>query len=197
LSLLSVCVNTLIHLRAFGIIIVKSEVGDLVEERLRILRVMNEVTGKVGLKEFTEMVGLTLGQTLGYLQGLVKTGFVKMVERRYSITGEGKIALKSLSPVSEGMEFHFYTGIGQYTGFSAKSLKEFYELLKKVDAGALEFHVTRGDFENWVTSVFGDTELANEIMKIRESALSGESLRNEILRVTEARYKKFERLLSS
>jgi len=39
--------------------------------------------------------------------------------------------------------------------------------------------------------------LANEIMKIRESALSGESLRNEILAVTEARYKKFEKLLSS
>jgi len=188
-------VSTLTHLKTVGDNII-SEVGGSVKERLKILRVMNEVTGKVGLKEFTEMVGLTLGQTLGYLQGLVKAGFVRKVERRYSITGEGKIALKALSPVPEGMEFHFYTGIGQYTGFSAKSLKEFYELLKKVDVGALEFHVSRGDFENWITSVFGDTEFANEIMRIRESALSGESLRNEILRVTEARYKKFEKLLS-
>ncbi|MFQ6080975.1 MAG: DUF5752 family protein [Candidatus Bathyarchaeia archaeon] len=166
------------------------------EERLKILRVMNEITGKVGLKEFTEMVGLTLGQTLGYLQGLVKAGFVRKVERRYSITEEGKIALKALSPVPEGMEFHFYTGIGQYTGLSAKTLKDFCELLKKVDVGALEFHVSRGDFENWITSVFGDKEFANEITRIRESKLGGESLRNEILGATEARYNKFGKLLA-
>jgi len=166
-----------------------------VEERLKILKVICGVTGKVGLKEFTEMVGLTLGQTLGYLQGLVKAGYVKKVGRKYSITGEGKIALKELSPILEGKEFHFYTGIDQYTGFSAKSLKDFYELLTKVNVGALEFHVSRGDFENWITSVFGDTEFANEIKGIRESAIGGESLRNEILRVVEARYNKFKKLV--
>lgn len=166
------------------------------EERLKILRVMNEVTGRVGLKEFTEMVGLTLGQTLGYLQGLVKTGFVKKVERRYSITGEGKIALKALGQVPEGMEFHFYTGIDQYTGLSAKTLNDFCDHLKEVDVGALEFHVSRGDFENWITSVFDDTKLANELTRIRESKLGGESLRNEILDAAEARYRKFEKLLS-
>lgn len=166
------------------------------EERLKILRVMNEVTGRVGLKEFTEMVGLTLGQTLGYLQGLVKTGFVKKVERRYSITGEGKIALKALGQVPEGTEFHFYTGIDQYTGLSAKTLKDFSELLKEVDVGALEFHASRGDFENWIKSVFDDTKLANEFTRIRKSKLGGESLRNEILDATEARYEKFEKLLS-
>lgn len=166
------------------------------EERLKILKVMNAVTGKVGLKEFTEMVDLTLGQMLGYLQGLVKAGFVRKVDGRYSITGDGKIAIKSLSPVPEGMEFHFYDGIGQYTGFSAKSLKEFCEILKKVNVGVLEFHIFRGDFENWITSVFGDTEFTNEIMRIRKSGQSGENLRKEIQGVTEARYKKFEKLLS-
>ncbi len=72
------------------------------------------------------MVGLPLGQTLGYLQGLVKAGYVKKVGQRYSITG--KIALKSLIPVPEGITFYFYTGIGQY--------------------------VSRGDFENWIDKYF-------------------------------------------
>ena len=167
------------------------------EERIKILRVMNEVTGKVGLKEFTEMVGLTLGQTLGYLRGLVKAGFVRKVKRRYLISREGRIALKALSPVPEGMEFHFYTGIDRYTGFSAKTLKDFCGHLKEVDVGALEFHVSRGDFENWITSVFGDTKLANKITRIRESKLGGESLRNKILGATEARYNKFGKLMES
>ncbi len=167
----------------------------MVEERLKILKVIYGITGKVGLREFKEMVGLTLGKTLGYLQGLVKAGYVKKVGRKYSITGEGIIALKGLSPIPKGKEFHFYTGIDQYAGFSAKSLKDFYELLTKVNVGALEFHVSRGDFENWLTSVFSDTELANEIKRIRESAIGGESLQNEILRVVGARYNKFEKLI--
>ena len=196
LILRKVSVSTLTHLKTLGDNIIKSEVGGLMEERIKILRVMNEITGKVGLKEFTEMVGLTLGQTLGYLQGLEKTGFVRKVERRYSITEEGKIALKALSPVPEDMEFRFYMGIGEYTGLSTKTLKDFCELLKKVDVGSLEFHVSRGDFENWITVVFGDTKLANEIKRIRESKLGGEILRNEILCTTEARYDKFGKLLA-
>lgn len=166
------------------------------EERLKILRLMNEVTGKVGLKEFTEMVGLTLDQTLGDLQGLVKAGFVRKVEQRYMITRDGKIALRALNPFPEGMEFLFETGIGRYTGLSAKSLKDFCELVKTVDVAALEFHVSRGDFENWITTVLDDTQLASEFTRIRESTLRGESLRNKIVSVTEARYSKFEKLLS-
>jgi len=167
------------------------------EERLKVLKVMDEVTGKVGLKEFAEMVDMSVGRALGYLEGLVKTGFVRRIERRYSITAEGKIALKALRPVPEGMEFHFYTGIDQHTGFSAKSLKEFCELLKKVDTRALEFHVYRGDFEKWITNVFNDTKLTNEIAGMRESKLSGESLRNTTSNATSARYSKFEKLLIS
>ncbi len=166
------------------------------EERLKILKAMNEVTGKVDLKKFTEKVGLTLGQILECLQGLVNEGFVRKVNRRYSITSEGKIALKALGSVPKGKEFNLYTGIDQYTGYSVKNLKELIEQSKVVSIKALEFHVSRGDFENWITSVFSDTKLANEFSKMRESALSGESLRKEIVEVTETRYKKFGKLLS-
>jgi len=94
---------------------------------------MNTITNRVSWNEFTEMVGLTPSQTTQALQELKKEGFVKKVNQGYSLTEKGRIALKTLNKVPEDMEFHFYTGIGQYTGLSAKSLKDFYELTKKVD----------------------------------------------------------------
>jgi hypothetical protein len=170
---------------------------DVAVERLKILEVMNEVTHKVGLKEFTGMAGMSLGKTLGYLQGLVNTGFVKKVGKRYSITQEGRIALKLLRHVPDGKEFQFYAGVGQQVGLSAKSFEEFCEIVKRVDVRALEFHVTRGDFENWVLEIFEDTELANEFSRIRESKSMTDQLRSEILRATESRHLVFEKLRSS
>jgi len=169
---------------------------DLAEERLKILKAMNTITGKLSLKKFTQMVGLTQTQTLKHVQELAKTGFVKSVGQGYSITEKGKTALKMLNMVPKGMEFHFYTEIGRYTGLSAKSLKDFCELVKKIDATALEFHLYRRDFENWIKTVFNDEQLANEFTRIRESTPKGENLRNEILKATEPKYHKFEKILS-
>ncbi len=167
------------------------------EERLKILRTMNGTTGNVDFKEFLGMVGMSRGRTLGFLQGLVKIGLIKNVEGRYSITLEGKIALKEHNPVPQENEFFFNIAVGQYTGLSATSLKEFLEILGKVDAKSLEFHVFRGDFEKWLLAVFNDTELANAFVKARESKLSGENLRKELQSITAAKYGKFAKLLAS
>jgi hypothetical protein len=167
------------------------------EERLKILRTMNSATGKVDLNGFSAIVSMSRGRTLDFLQGLVKMGLIKKVEGRYSITLEGKIALKELLPVPQGNEFFFNIAIGQYTGLSARSLKEFLEILGRVNARSLEFHVSRSDFEKWIVVVFNDTELANAFMKARESKLSGENLRKELQSATTARYGKFENLLTS
>jgi len=167
------------------------------EERLKILRTMNGTTGNVDFKGFSGMVGMSRGRTLGFLQGLVKMGLIKNVEGRYSITLEGKVALKELSPVPQGNDFFFNISVGQYTGLTAKSLKEFLEILGKVDVRSLEFHVSRGDFEKWIIAVFNDTELANAFMKARASKHSEENLRKELQSVTAARYGKFEKLLAS
>ncbi len=94
------------------------------------------------------------------------------------------------------MEFHFYTGIGHYTGMSARNFQNFYELIKKVDSASLEFHISRGDFENWVKGVFRDTQLANEFARIRQLQYKGEKLRNQIVEVTEQTYYKFRKSLS-
>lgn len=169
----------------------------MAQYKLKILKVMNEITSKVSLKEFLDMIGLTSNQAMEHMQGLVEAGFLVKVGRGYSITEKGKIAIKELSPVTEGTEFHFYTGIGKFTGLSAKSLKDFVEVVRKVDSEALEFHVSRRDFENWMKAAFDDRQLADEIGKVRESKQEGENLRNEIIRATETRYSQFERLLSS
>lgn len=168
----------------------------MVGERLRVLRALNEITGRVGLRDFAERVGMSVEETLKYMRGLERAGYVKKIERRYSITADGKAALKALSPVPKGMEFHFYSGMDNYTGLSAKSFKEFCDIIKKVDVGVLEFHVAGGHFENWLTSVFSDAKLAKKISKIRESKLTGKGLRKEILKVASARYNKFKRLLA-
>jgi len=168
----------------------------LVEERLKLLKFLNELSGRVGLKDFAQRTGMSRGRIIGYVRGLVRAEYVNKVGRGYSISTEGKTALKALSPIPEGMEFHFYTGTDQYAGSSAKSFGEFCDLMKEVDVKALEFHVSRGDFETWIKGVFNDIQLAQEIAKLRESKLTGENLRNEIVSITAARYNKFKKLLA-
>lgn len=168
----------------------------MLKRRLKILSVMNNITSKISWSQFTERVGLTPSQTTQALKELMKEGFVKKVEQGYSLTEKGKIALKALEEVPKDMEFHFYTGIGQYTGASAKNFQDFCEVIKKVDPVSLEFHISRGDFENWVKGVFQDSQLANEFGRIRQLQYKGEELRSRLLEVTEQTYYKFRKSLS-
>jgi hypothetical protein len=55
-----------------------------------------------------------------------------------------------LKPVPREKAFYFYSDIGNYTGKSAASLKEFAEKIEDVDVKSLGFHLRRGDFENWI-----------------------------------------------
>ena len=176
---------------------VRRERGEkLRKKRVKILEALTEVCVPIGLNELAEKTNLSIGRTLGYLGGLVKAGYVEKTGRQYSLTSEGKNALTTLQPAPHGREFHFYTEIGEYTGLSAKSLIDFRELLKAVDIKALEFHVSRGDFEKWITEVLNDTKLADEIARMRKSKLTGKSLRNEILDPVNARCSKFSNLLA-
>jgi len=70
-----------------------------------------------------------------------------------------------------------------YTGQTASSFREFSEILKTIDITSLEFHVQRGDFENWVKEVFNDEELASEITELRIKKVNGELLRNRICEI--------------
>ena len=142
---------------------------------------MNEITSRIDLNAFAQMVGLTPNLTIERVQELVNTGLVRKTGGGYGITDKGKAILKAIMPVPKDSAFHFYTEIGQPTGFSAESLKDFYEIIKRVAVESLEFHLYREDFENWIKSVFEDKTLANNLARLRIANSKGEDLRKGIL----------------
>jgi predicted transcriptional regulator len=158
------------------------------EEKLKVLKVMGEVTGSMDLNEFARRVGLTPDQVLASIGELAKTDMVRKVGKGYGITEKGRTALKAYVVVPENMKFHFYLGIAQPTSLSAKTLKEFRDQLKLIDTGSLEFHLYREDFENWIRNAANDVAFAEELAKIRNEQLHGEKLREKLVRITEARY---------
>jgi DNA-binding Lrp family transcriptional regulator len=160
----------------------------LSEERLRVLKVMSEITKRVDLAEFARMVGLTSEQAMEAVRELIKTGYVRSTGTGYSVTEKGRTVLKAVARVPDGMDFTFYAEVGQPTEFSARSLKEFFEVVKTISAKSLEFHVYRGDFENWIETAVKDPEFAGEMAKLRMAELKGEDLRKEIVKAAEARF---------
>ena len=153
----------------------------MTEEQLRVLKTMNEITSRIDLNAFAQMVGLTPNLTIERVQELVNTGLVRKTGGGYGITDKGKAILKAITPVPKDSAFHFYTEIGQPTGFSAESLKDFYEIIKRVAVESLEFHLYREDFENWIKSAFEDKTLANNLARLRTANSKGEDLRKGIL----------------
>jgi DNA-binding Lrp family transcriptional regulator len=149
---------------------------------------MSEVTGRIDMNAFARMVGLNPSQTIERMQELVNAGFIRKVGGGYGITEKGKAILKAITPVPKDTAFHFYTGIGQPTGFSAESLKDFYEIVKRVAVESLEFHLYRGDFENWIKTAFKDAELTDELANQKSATLKGEELRKEIITALAAKY---------
>jgi len=99
-------------------------------------------------------------------------------------------ASKILKQVPREKAFYFFTSIGNYTGASAVSLKEFMEKMNEVNVKSLEFHLYRGDFEKWIDEVVQDKELAGEIRRMQRSSLSGEALRNQLTLMVSRRIRK-------
>ncbi len=149
---------------------------------------MSEMTGAVDMNEFAKKTGLAPKVILSNMQALAKEGELKRVGSGFALTDKGKMALKAAAPVAWNMRFNFYVAIGQPTGVSAGSVKEFYELAAKVNEASMEFHISRGDFENWFKSSVGDPAFSEEIAKIKEKGLKGEELRKAVLKSVEDRY---------
>jgi hypothetical protein len=95
----------------------------------------------------------------------------------------------SLKKPEQVAPFHFYVDIGDYTGISAASYKDFLKSIKRVRAKSLSFHVERGDFQKWALDVLKDKKLAKEIGKINSHRLQGQALRNHLYRIVSKRHK--------
>ena len=99
-------------------------------------------------------------------------------------------ASRILRTVPREKAFYFFTSIGNYTGASASSLKEFMVIIKDVSIKSLEFHLYRGDFEKWMTDVLQDNVLAGEIKRLQKYNQTGSILRNQLSIVISERIKK-------
>jgi len=85
------------------------------------------------LKDLAEKLGISLGRTLGLTTNLVKKGYIRKVGSAFSLSRQGRVALKELRPIRVEEGFRFYVDIGEYTGLTAYSLEDFLENIGKVD----------------------------------------------------------------
>ena len=98
------------------------------------------------------------------------------------------LALFTAANIYNTSPFRFYNGIDQSTDITANTLVEFYEDIKKVSVDSLEFHIYRGDFENWLKDACNESEFAQEVVVVKDADLKGEELRAELLKVLDAKY---------
>jgi len=96
---------------------------------------------------------------------------------------------KILRTLPREKAFYFFTSIGNYTGESAISLKEFMEKINQVNVKSLEFHLYRGDFEKWITEVLEDKKLAEDVSKLQKTNPLGDHLRNQFHAIVSKRYR--------
>ena len=109
--------------------------------------------------------------------------------------GESLNVSRILRELTKNEAFYFFTSLGDYTGEYAISLGDFVRKIKEVDIKSIEFHLSRGDFENWFTQTLEDKELAQEIRNLQKQNLTGESLRQKLHSTVSRRHEQLKRML--
>ena len=69
-------------------------------------------------------------------------------------------------------------------------------MLSKIDKESLLFHFRRGDFQNWIRTIIGDNQLANEIKKIDKN-VNGNELLERLCKIIEKRLIELKQLLAN
>jgi hypothetical protein len=85
-----------------------------------------------------------------------------------------QVAKKLLSDVPQQDAFSFYLDIDTPTGKRAASLQDFCQRLLEVEPRSVAFHLEHEDFQNWLTRVIGDEELASKLSSLRGIGLAPE-----------------------
>jgi hypothetical protein len=140
-----------------------------------------------------------------HLLGLIKMGYVNLPEKgMYAITAKGKRALgipeitkekaaAIIGYIPHDKAFNFYVTVGKPLSIHAHSLRDFANKLDRADIVSVEFHMQRGDFENWFRGL-GDEELAKKTALLKKKNVSGEDLRKQLRENAEERYLELARL---
>ena len=158
------------------------------EEQVRILKTMNEATNRMDLTMFAQAVNLNPNQAIAGIQELAKEGFLIKVGGGFGLTEKGKNAIKIFMQVPNEFGFNFYVDFGKPLGFTALSMEQFYRFIKQVTTDSLDFHLYRGDFENWLKEVCKDAELAEAFRALKVEGLKGGDLRKALLKAVDAKY---------
>lgn len=88
--------------------------------------------------------------------------------------------------------FIFATGIDEFTGDIAWSLKGLRKVISHVNTRSIEYHVERGDFIRWARSSLYDDSFADQLEEL--GGLGGELLRDALLRIIESNLNRTEEL---
>ena len=158
------------------------------KEAFIVLKALIEATGHTDLKGFADKVNLTPSQALHQIQELAKDGFLQRVGAGYGVTQKGKAALKAFKPVAKDNEFRFYYALDKSLDHAAESLAQFYSAIKQIRVDSLEFHLYRGDFQNWLRDVCKEPDVADEFDRVAVSGLKGEALRTELTRILDSKF---------
>jgi hypothetical protein len=158
--------------------------------------------------EIAKDTGVSFKQAWMHLLGLTKMECVSSPEKGfYVITGKGKKtlgipeiekqrAIEILAYLPMEKSFHFYADLGKPLNVFAASLGDFRDKIQKIDAGSIEFHIRRGDFEVWFTSL-GDIELARKTLLTKERKMSGEELRKKLHEIVGKRLEELVKIRNS
>jgi hypothetical protein len=98
--------------------------------------------------------------------------------------------LRSVPPQNA---FYFYRAIGAPTGAAARNLPDFLGIINTIDITSLQFHLSRGDFENWI-KMLGDNTLAKQIGDLRGKKLLGEDLRSQLADMVKSRLNSLQKI---
>jgi hypothetical protein len=178
----------------------------LTGDKKNVLEELRRASYPLKPKEISESMKFNFPTLMMHLVGLKKLGYVECPkEGYYFITEKGKEALgfppltqqlawSLLSPLPNEKAFYFFSGIGNYLGVYANSLEDFCEKIRTIEVQSIEFHINRGDFENWLSGL-GDTELAKKVSLLKKQNLTGNELRQGIYQTIKDRCQEIKRTL--
>jgi hypothetical protein len=148
--------------------------------------------------EIAKETRLGFPSVMMHIIGLARMGYLESPQKGYyAITEKGRKVLgfpetnnekaaEILAYLPIEKSFYFYADLGKPLNIHASSLQDFSDKILKIDTGAVEFHINRGDFEAWFMGL-GDIELTRKTLLIKEKGMLGEELREKLYEVVKNR----------
>lgn len=100
-----------------------------------------------------------------------------------------------IAPLSANRQFYFHAQSGEQHIRPAASLWEFSQVLPRLSAKTLRYHLSRKDFERWLRDVIRDEELARQIRILEHREMPDEVLKQNLCDAVNQRFSDLESLI--